>query len=183
MNSTIFTSFQVVQQEIFIPFLLRILMQVANGMTIGENLHSHEVAVIFLVFAVGSHVSEDSDDQALGEKYRWLACAAMSLNPLIKEATSTTLQALFVMVQYFSCVDSPSCERRWLLSGVMYRLACSVSWKVSSHPYTKLTLSRYIQKIGLRKNLNICHRKHYPNQILYRARSSTMEAKHRGDAT
>ncbi|KAH8116265.1 fungal-specific transcription factor domain-containing protein [Phellopilus nigrolimitatus] len=130
-------SFQVVQQEIFIPFLLRILMQVANGMTIGENLHSHEVAVIFLVFAVGSHVSEDSNDQALGEKYRWLACAAMSLNPLMKEATSTTLQALFVMVQYFSCVDSPSCERRWLLSGVMYRLAYSVKrdpalWKLST---------------------------------------------------
>lgn len=90
-------------------------------------MHAHQIAVIYLVLAIGAHISEDADGKTEGEKYYLLACAAMSLSPIIKEATSASLQALFAMVQYFNCVDSPACERRWLLSGVMYRLAYSVS--------------------------------------------------------
>lgn len=109
------------------PHLLKILRVTAEGIAIGEELHSHQLALIYLVLAIGSHLGTDIDGKSEGEKYYLLSCAAMSLNPIVKESTSASLQALFVMVQYFNCVDSPACERRWLLSGVMYRLAYSVS--------------------------------------------------------
>ncbi|THH10738.1 hypothetical protein EW145_g1121 [Phellinidium pouzarii] len=118
-------SYQVIQEDEFVPSLLGILLRVSNGLTIGESLHSHQVALIYLVLAMGAHLSEDDGGEA-GEKYYHLACAALSLNPIMKEATSTTLQALFIMVQYFNCVDSPSCERRWLMGGVMFRLSYSI---------------------------------------------------------
>ncbi|KAI5124204.1 hypothetical protein M0805_005054 [Coniferiporia weirii] len=116
-------SYQVVQQDDFVARLLRILRLVSNGLTIGESLHAHEVALIYLILAMGSHLGEDDNGRAVGEKFYHLACAALSLNPIMKEATSTTLQALFVMVQYFNCIDSPSCERRWLVAGIMFRLS------------------------------------------------------------
>ncbi|EJD07390.1 uncharacterized protein FOMMEDRAFT_164371 [Fomitiporia mediterranea MF3/22] len=132
-------SFQVIQQELFVPNLLEALLQASKGETSGDRLHAHQVALIYLVLAIGSHLNrEDSNGKADGEKYYLLACAAMSLSPIVKVSTSASLQALFVMVQYFNCVDSPACERRWLVSGVMYRLAYSIglqrdpaAWKLS----------------------------------------------------
>lgn len=108
------------------PHLLGFLLQTTRG-TVAEELHSHQLALIYLVLAIGAHLGTDADGRSEGEKYYLLACAAMSLSPIVKESTSASLQAIFVMVQYFNCVDSPACERRWLLSGVMYRLAYSVS--------------------------------------------------------
>ena len=99
----------------------------AEGAKIGDGFHAHEIACIFLVMAIGSHFSGEPNGRENGEKYYLLGCAAMSLTPLVKEATSTTIQGLFVMVQYFNCIDNPGCERRWLLSSVMFRLAYSVS--------------------------------------------------------
>lgn len=119
-------TFQVLQQDIFVRTLLDVLLSVANGTIIGDQLHAHQVALIYLVLALGSHLGDDHDGQLCGEKYFLLACAALSINPIVKEATTTTVQALFVMVQYFNCVDSPSCERRWLLAGIMYRLSYSI---------------------------------------------------------
>lgn len=119
-------SFSVLQQEDFVPKLLRTLRAVSEGATIGDGFHPHEIACIFLVLAIGSHFSGEPNGHGNGEKYYLLGCAALSLTPLVKEATSTTIQALFVMVQYFNCIDGPGCERRWLLSSVMFRLAYSV---------------------------------------------------------
>ena len=117
-----------IQQELFVSNLLEALLQASKGETSGDKLHAHQVALIYLVLAIGSHLNRDyCNGKSDGEKYYLLACAAMSLSPIVKVSTSASLQALFVMVQYFNCVDSPACERRWLVSGVMYRLAYSVS--------------------------------------------------------
>lgn len=119
-----------IQEEEFVPRLNDILRIVSEGATIGDGFHAHEVACIFMVLAIGAHFSGEPNGKADGEKFHLLGCAAMSLVPLTKEATSTTIQGLFAMVQYFNCIDSPGCERRWLLSSVMFRLAYSVSINV-----------------------------------------------------
>ena len=120
-------SFSVIQQEEFVPRLLRILRMISEGISTGSDFHAHEIACIFMVLAIGSHFSGEPNGRTDGEKFHLLGCAAMSLVPLAKEATSTTIQGLFAMVQYFNCIDGPGCERRWLLSSVMFRLAYSVS--------------------------------------------------------
>lgn len=119
--------YQVLQQDKFVPLLFDVLLQSTRGLTVGEKLHAHQLAVIYLVLALGSILSEDPNDRAESQKYHLLASAAMSMSPIVKEATSPAVEALFLMIQYFNHVDSPACDRQWLCSGVMLRLAYSVS--------------------------------------------------------
>ena len=78
------------------------------------------------MLAIGSTVSGELGKIA-GQRYYALACAALSLRPLVRESTTATLQALFVMTQYYGLVDKAVSDRRWLLGGIMIRLAHSVS--------------------------------------------------------
>lgn len=100
---------------------------VLTGSTIGNEIHSHQIALIFAVLAIGAFHSSEENRDATAEKYYHLACAALSLDPIMKEASSTTLQTLFVMMHYHNCRDNPGCERRWLLGGILYRMTYSVS--------------------------------------------------------
>ncbi|KAL5537067.1 hypothetical protein ACEPAF_890 [Sanghuangporus sanghuang] len=118
--------YQVLQQDKFVSHLFEVLLGSTQGLTVGEKLHSHQLAVIYLVLAIGSILSEDVNDRAESEKYYLAACAAMSISPIVKEATGAAVEALFLMVQYFNRIDSPACDRQWLWSGVMFRLAYSI---------------------------------------------------------
>lgn len=118
---------EVISREDFVPNILQMLLELNRDPTTADNLHSHQLAVIFLVLAIGSTVSDDTSGQLSGQRYYALACAAFSLEPLIRESTTATLQALFIMIQYYGLVDRAVSDRRWLVSGIMIRLAHSVS--------------------------------------------------------
>lgn len=91
-----------------------------------DQVQSHQIAVLFVVLAIGSYLSADRNGKATSERYFSLACAAMSIDPIVKEANTTTINAIFIMLLYFALVETPSSERRWLVSGLMQRLAYSV---------------------------------------------------------
>lgn len=102
-------------------------MEINKDFVVAQNVHPHQLAVIFLVLAIGSTISDEASGVLAGQRYYALACASISLQPLIRESTNATLQALFIMMQYYGLVDRAVSDRRWLMSGVMIRLAHSVS--------------------------------------------------------
>ncbi len=67
------------------------------------------------------------DAKLLAEQYHALAQAAISIEPLLLEVTSATVQALFMMVRFIYNSDRKSNEARWVLNGLCARLAQSVS--------------------------------------------------------
>lgn len=73
-------------------------------------------------------------DEASGEQTLWLAArfhqlarAAISLDPMLTDATVATCEALFMMIRYSYNSDRSTNEERWLLTGLAARVAQMVS--------------------------------------------------------
>ncbi|KAF7798671.1 hypothetical protein EIP86_009895 [Pleurotus ostreatoroseus] len=67
-------------------------------------------------------IPEPAADQQ-GGKYYVLACAALSLVPIIAEAMVPTIQAIFLVNSFLHNNNRVSAEESWLLTGLIGRLA------------------------------------------------------------
>lgn len=95
-----------------------------------ERVHPHRLALFLAVLAIG-HQRSVSFNAGGGinlnaERYHVLACAALSLAPVIAEAMCATIQALYCINCFLGCGARRTCEESWLLIGLMARIAFRV---------------------------------------------------------
>ncbi|KAF8920617.1 fungal-specific transcription factor domain-containing protein [Mucidula mucida] len=114
----------IIQQD----FLMNILTPIyfVPGFTHLNTIHAHKLAVFFLMMGDGVLYDPSPDAKLLAEQYHALAQAAISIEPLLLEVTSATVQALFMMVRFIYNSDRKSNEARWVLNGLCARLAQSI---------------------------------------------------------
>ncbi|KAK0488806.1 hypothetical protein IW261DRAFT_1327039 [Armillaria novae-zelandiae] len=125
----------IVQQD----FVMNILtpLYFAPGFTTLNTIHAHKLAVFFMAMGDGVLYDSSPDSAYLSEQYHALAQAAISIEPLLIEATSATVQALFMMFRFIYNSDRKSNEARWILAGLCGRIAQSVNrdssgWNLNS---------------------------------------------------
>jgi hypothetical protein len=92
-----------------------------------DTLHPHRLSVFFILLATGVLYENHPTSLILAEQYHALARAALSLEPIVNEATCAAVQALFMMIWYIYSSDRSNNETRWLLAGVCCRMAQAVS--------------------------------------------------------
>jgi hypothetical protein len=89
-----------------------------------EMLHPHRISTFFVALALGAHYEQESAvGESDSETYNLLALAALSLSSIIHEVTCSSLQALFLIIQYHYFTDPGTDETRWLLFGALCRAA------------------------------------------------------------
>ncbi|KDQ61553.1 hypothetical protein JAAARDRAFT_704939 [Jaapia argillacea MUCL 33604] len=97
-----------------------------SGIVSLDMIHPHRLSVFFMILATGILFDEHPSAAILAEQYHALACAALSLDSIVKEATCSAVQAVFIMFHFIYLSDRSSNERRWLLTGLCGRLSQSV---------------------------------------------------------
>lgn len=122
----------IVQQDFVINILTPLYF--APGFTTLNTIHAHKLAVFFMAMGDGVLYDSSPDSAYLSEQYHALAQAAISIEPLLIEATSATVQALFMMFRFIYNSDRKSNEARWILTGLCGRLAQSVSFSSLDSP-------------------------------------------------
>ncbi|KAG1741151.1 hypothetical protein EDB19DRAFT_739063 [Suillus lakei] len=88
-----------------------------------NSIHSHRLSVFFIVLASGVLYEQSQSSGVLAEQYHALSRAALSLDPIYQDATCATVQALFMAFGYIYQSDRTNNEGRWLLMGVVARVA------------------------------------------------------------
>ncbi|KAG2344031.1 hypothetical protein BDR05DRAFT_1019117 [Suillus weaverae] len=88
-----------------------------------NNIHSHRLSVFFILLASGVLYEQSPSSGVLAEQYHALSRAALSLDPIYQDATCATVQALFMAFGYIYQSDRANNNSRWLLMGVVARLA------------------------------------------------------------
>jgi hypothetical protein len=79
--------------------------------------------MFFIVMATGSFFAPHPFQ---AEQYHALAKAALSIEPIHKDATTITVQALFALMRYVYVLDRGSNEYRWLLGGMITRISQAI---------------------------------------------------------
>ena len=102
----------------------------STGIPSTNIIHSHKLSVFFIVIANGALYHEESGEQAhwLSARYHQLARAALSLDPMLADASVATCEALFMMIRYLFNSDRSANEERWLITGLVARVAQMVSY-------------------------------------------------------
>ncbi|KIK47381.1 hypothetical protein CY34DRAFT_73944 [Suillus luteus UH-Slu-Lm8-n1] len=88
-----------------------------------NNIHSHRLSVFFIVLASGVLYEQSTSSGVIAEQYHALSRAALSLDPIYQDATCATVQALFMAFGHIYQSDRTNNEGRWLLMGVVVRVA------------------------------------------------------------
>lgn len=65
----------------------------STGECFVSNVNSHDIAILFMVFALGAFLSPESDDDA-GEDYHQLARMTLSCDPILVNPTVPSIRAL-----------------------------------------------------------------------------------------
>ncbi|KIY70299.1 hypothetical protein CYLTODRAFT_371232 [Cylindrobasidium torrendii FP15055 ss-10] len=114
----------IIQQD----FLLNVLTPIyfAPGFANIDSVHSHKLSIFFMMMADGSLHDIGEDTHLMGEQYYALAQAALSIEPLLLEVTSATVQVLFMMCRFIYNSDRRSNEARWVIHGLAARLAQTI---------------------------------------------------------
>lgn len=121
-----------------------------NGSVSFDSIHSHHIAVFFVVLASGVYYAQHPQALVESQQYHALARAALSIDPMMREATCATVQALFMIMRFVYISDRTSSEERWLLSGLVARVSQIVRdiyLAVLRNP----KLTQLFNKIGLRE--------------------------------
>lgn len=116
-------------------FVISILNPIygSEGYPSTDALHSHRLAVFFMVLANGNLYDESHPDAAaVAEQYYALARAAFSLDSILLEVTCATVQALFLVFCFVYNSSQSDKEERWLLTGITTRIAQTV-WFPNLH--------------------------------------------------
>jgi hypothetical protein len=97
------------------------------------------------MLASGVLYEESSSSGVLAEQYHALSRAALSIDPIYQDATCATVQALFMTFGHIYQSDRTNNEGRWLLMGLVVRVAQLVSIVLRPFPRTEeLTITRYV---------------------------------------
>lgn len=114
-----------------IPFIYKRPMNVSDpSCPVHDYSGPHDLAVVYLVFAIGSLVDGNQDPQsAEGEHYHHLARAALCLQPVLEKPSLVTIQALRMLSNYTAMSGmerESSIETTWSLITLAAQLAQSV---------------------------------------------------------
>ena len=93
-----------------------------------HTLDPQRLSVFFVLLATGLLFDGDPPSaRVLAEQFYALSRAAFVLDSVLVNATSSAVQALFMMSRYIHVRDQSSNERTWMLTGLCCRLAQTVS--------------------------------------------------------
>lgn len=93
-----------------------------------QAIHPHRLALLFGILSVGSlRNMECGLSEINATRYHVLACSAISLAPIISEASCVTVQAIFTIHAFLASKIRGASEENWLLVGIMTRLGHRVS--------------------------------------------------------
>lgn len=136
-------SYKPVAYEDFMEELIDKIYGPAHMPTL-SNIHPHRLALFFGIMAIGHQRSVDFATAGglnlNAERHYVLACAALSLAPIIAEAMCATVQALFLILCYLGCGSRRGCEESWLLIGIVARVGfrvCCCQSLAFTEPFTK----------------------------------------------
>ncbi|KAG6915269.1 hypothetical protein DXG01_012404 [Tephrocybe rancida] len=99
----------------------------SEGYPTTDAVHSHRLAVFFMILANGNLYDETQPDATnVAEQYYALARAALSLDSILIEVTCSTVQALFLVFRFIYNSSQSDKEERWLLTGLATRIAQTI---------------------------------------------------------
>ncbi|KAF5383832.1 hypothetical protein D9615_003679 [Tricholomella constricta] len=98
----------------------------SDGYPSTDALHSHRLAVFFMILANGNLYDSHPSAVAVAEQYHALARAALSLDSVLVEVTCATVQALFLVFRFSYNASKAEKEERWLLTGLATRVAQTI---------------------------------------------------------
>ena len=104
----------------------------ANDNPSVDDVHAHRLSIFFAVLATGALYDRHSSAKLLAQQYNVLSRAALSLDPISREANTATVQALNLSIRFLYVSDTKDNEERWLLGGICAKLAQIVT---TSHFY------------------------------------------------
>jgi len=96
-----------------------------SGWADQDSDYSHKMAILFMVFAMGSLLDLDKAPQSIeAARYYQLGRAALSLDSILEHQTIPAIQALILMCHFMflSNIDGP----RWVVMGLATKLALTL---------------------------------------------------------
>jgi len=90
-----------------------------------STIHPHQLALFFSVLAHGAFYSRNSSTASIAtqERYHALSCGALSLAPIARGVTCSTVQALFSIIRFLYYSVRSASEEHFLLFAVTVRAA------------------------------------------------------------
>lgn len=95
----------------------------ASGYPTIDALHPHKLSVFFSVMAQGLAFSRDNSASLVQEQYHALACALVSIEPISRGVTCSTVQAFFLIVRFLNTTVRTAAEDCWIIFGICVRVA------------------------------------------------------------
>lgn len=92
-----------------------------------ESIHPHRLSIFFGALASGAYYERVAYSVNLAKQYHILARAAFSLETIMREANTASVQAFVVILWFMRVSDPQSHQERWILGGVCAKLAQIVS--------------------------------------------------------
>lgn len=99
----------------------------ATGYPSLDFIHPHRLATFFAILAHGVSNTEEPSAAIVQEQYLALAEAAVSIEPVMRGVTCSTVQALFCIVRFLNTTVRSAADECWLLFGFCVRIAQLVS--------------------------------------------------------
>ncbi|KAH8104133.1 fungal-specific transcription factor domain-containing protein [Cristinia sonorae] len=93
-----------------------------SGYPIIEHIHPHKLSVFFSLMALGAAFSPEPVSMER-EQYHALACAMISLEPITRGVTCSTVQAFFLIVRFLYSTVRTAGEDCWILFGMCVRVS------------------------------------------------------------
>ena len=102
-----------------------------------DFIHPHRLAVFFSILAHGVSCTQEPSAGLVQEQYLALAEAAISIEPICRGVSCSTVQAFFCIVRFLNNTVRSAADECWLLFGLCARIA----QLVGSHgfPDTQIT--------------------------------------------
>ncbi|KAF7973743.1 hypothetical protein HWV62_14322 [Athelia sp. TMB] len=86
-------------------------------------IHPHQLSVFFAVMASGALWDDHPSAKILAHQYHVLSRAALSLKPIIFDASTATVQAIFTIIRFLHISDLTAGEERWILGSTCTKMA------------------------------------------------------------
>ncbi|KIJ54545.1 hypothetical protein M422DRAFT_24494 [Sphaerobolus stellatus SS14] len=112
-----------------------------------SRISSHNAALLFMVFALGSFLSPDFDEDA-GEQYHQLARTALSCDAILVDPTIAGIRTLLMMAYYHILRDKNAPQHCWALMGLASHMAQNIGLHRDSRRW-KLDDSTVQERRGL----------------------------------
>ena len=112
-----------------------------------DAIHPHRLSLFLGMMAIGTAHSGNvaAVMNPAAERFLILACAALSLSPILAEAMTATVQALYMINGYLFTSTRVGCEEGWILIGIMARIGdrvCELCASRRVHSNRSLAIDR-----------------------------------------